>query len=152
MYARRQVLSLVPAYEVCVCKWEGTPCTYSTFLEMVPRPVCLAGPTERVSGKRAERDAGFPPVSPPPPISPCIGGSDPSPPKTGQPGGGGTVDVSTGLYRRRAHRRELGPRDHVTGHMIAWPKFSPHQLSPTPRSGCVWGWVPPHILAWAPSL
>jgi len=31
MYARRRVLSLVPAYEVCVCKWVGAPCTHSTF-------------------------------------------------------------------------------------------------------------------------
>ena len=46
MYARRRVLSLVPAYEVCVCEWGGAPCTHSSFIEMVPRPVRVAGPME----------------------------------------------------------------------------------------------------------
>ena len=46
MYARRQVLSLIPAYEVCVCKWGGAPCTHSTFIEMAPGPVCVAGTME----------------------------------------------------------------------------------------------------------
>ena len=55
--------------------------------------------------------------TPQPLIGLCIGGSDPSPPYTGQLGGGGTVDESTGLYRRRVHGRELGPCDHVTGHV-----------------------------------
>ena len=36
MYARRRVLSLVPAYEVCVCEWGGAPCTQSSFIEMAP--------------------------------------------------------------------------------------------------------------------
>ena len=32
-----------------------------------------------------------------------------------------------------------GPRDDVTGHVIAWTEFSLSQVSPTPRSACVWG-------------
>ena len=27
MYDRRRELSLVPAYEICVCEWRGAPCT-----------------------------------------------------------------------------------------------------------------------------
>ena len=46
MYARRRVLSLVPVYEVCVCKWGGAPCTHSTFIEMAPGYQCAAGPME----------------------------------------------------------------------------------------------------------
>jgi len=41
----------------------------------------------------------------------------PHPTYTGRPGGGATVDVSPGLYRLWAHGRDLGPRDHVTGHV-----------------------------------
>ena len=44
MYARCRVLSLVPAYEVCVYKWEGAPCTHYIFIEMAPGAVCVAGP------------------------------------------------------------------------------------------------------------
>ena len=46
MYVRRRELSLVPAYEICVCEWRGAPCTKSSFIEMAPRPVCVAGPME----------------------------------------------------------------------------------------------------------
>ena len=46
MYARRRVLSLVPAYEVCVCKWRGAPCTHSTFIEMAPGLWHTVGPME----------------------------------------------------------------------------------------------------------
>ena len=47
MLKYHRVLSLVPAYEVCVCKWAGAPCTHSTFIEMAPGPVCVAGTMER---------------------------------------------------------------------------------------------------------
>ena len=46
IYPRRRVLSLVPVYEVCDCKWGGAPCTRSTFLEIAPRPEHMAGPME----------------------------------------------------------------------------------------------------------
>ena len=46
MYARRRVLSLVPSHEVCVCKWGGAPCTHSTFIEIAPGLVHIAGPME----------------------------------------------------------------------------------------------------------
>ena len=47
MYACRWVLSPVPVYEVSVCKWGGAPCTHSTFTEMAPGPVRVAGTMER---------------------------------------------------------------------------------------------------------
>ena len=67
------------------------------------------GDGERQRMKRAERDAGCPTASPPPhdPVL-CIGGVIPPPTYTGRPGGGGTVDESTGLNRRRAHGENSG--------------------------------------------
>ena len=69
MYACSQELSLVPAYEICVCEWKGAPCTKSSFIEMAPGPRHMAGPTEtptpptqadlKVGGHERERELGL---------------------------------------------------------------------------------------------
>jgi len=92
MYALCRINALVSAYEVCVCEWRGAPCTHSTFIEMAPRPVSVAGPMELL------------------------------PPHT-------QADLGMG---GQLMGRELGPRDHVTCHMIAWPS---HVTIPGQRGG-----------------
>ena len=79
IYARRHVLSLVPAYEVCVCKWGGAPCTHSTFIEIAPGAVKYSGAhggkwnlRGRIGKELSVMQVSLQPP-PHPPVSLCIG-------------------------------------------------------------------------------